>query len=113
MPATKIITASAFAALLLAAPALAQNNAAARGTPARQSMEQCVQTVLTRLARTNAPETEVGPALRQSCDAQLRATLAAAIQAGQAGGCTVDTCIDLARDQASLEATQQYRARAR
>ncbi|HEV2606299.1 MAG TPA: hypothetical protein VGU24_21840 [Microvirga sp.] len=112
MPATQIITASLFAAVTLAStmPALAQNDAA-RGTPARQSMEQCVQTVLTRLGRANAPEAEVGQAVVQTCDSQLRATLAAAIQAGQAGGCTVETCMDIARSTAAQDAITLYRSR--
>lgn len=107
-----IMTASAVAALMVAAtaPAAAQN-AAMQGTPSRQTMEQCVQTVLTRLARSNTPETQVGQQVVQSCDNQLKATLAAAIQAGQAGGCTVETCIDMARSQAAQEAVQAYRMR--
>lgn len=112
LPTSRTILASAAALLVLssAVPALAQN-AQMRGTPSRQSMEQCVQGVLARLARSNAPDTQVGPTVVQTCDNQLRATLAAAIQAGQAGGCTVETCIDMARSQAAQEAIQAYRTR--
>lgn len=109
---SRILTASAFAALALApaTPSFAQN-AAMQGTPSRNSMEQCVQTVINRLARANTPETQVGQQVVQSCDAQLRAVLAAAIQAGQAGGCTVDSCIDMARGQAAQDAIMAYRTR--
>ena len=76
----------------------------------RQSMEQCVQRVLTKLYRAKAPETQVGPSIVQECDAQLRATLAAAIRSGEAGGCTVESCLSMAQGRAAEEATAAYRA---
>jgi hypothetical protein len=39
----------------------------------------------------------------------LRATLAEAIKRGEAGGCTVESCLDLARTRASAEAMAAYR----
>ena len=87
-------------------PAVAQDSAT------RQSMEKCVVTVLQRLARSRAAESQVGPAVVSQCDRQLRATLAAAIRTGEAAFCTVETCIDLARARATEEATQLYRQHA-
>jgi hypothetical protein len=43
------------------------------------------------------------------CDRQLRATLQEAIQTGQAGSCTVDSCLAMARQRASDEAVMAYR----
>ena len=92
---------------------------AAAGAPAhaqqgggRQSMEQCVQRVLTKLYRAKAPDTQVGPAVVQECDAQLRSTLAAAIRSAEAGGCTVERCLTMAQGRAAEEATAAYRAQA-
>ena len=79
----------------------------------RQSMEQCTGRVLGRLLKARAPETQVGPAVIQQCDAQLRSTLAAAIRSGEAGGCTVESCLTLAQQRAAEEATQAYRAQMR
>ena len=76
----------------------------------RQSMEQCVQRVLTKLYRAKAPENQVGPSIVQECDAQLRATLAAAIRSGEAGGCTIESCLSMAQGRAAEEATAAYRA---
>ena len=73
-------------------------------------MEQCVQRVLTKLYRAKAPETQVGPSIVQECDAQLRATLAAAIRSGEAGGCTIESCLTMAQGRAAEEATAAYRA---
>jgi hypothetical protein len=72
-------------------------------------MEQCVQRVLTRLARTRASETQVGRAVVSSCDRPLQASLAAAIRSGEAGMCTIESCIDMARQRAADEATAAYR----
>jgi hypothetical protein len=72
-------------------------------------MEQCVQRVLTRLARARAPETQVGSAVLTQCDAQLRARLAAAVRSGEAAGCTVESCLDTARSRAAAEAIGVYR----
>ena len=79
----------------------------------RQSMEQCVQRVLTRLYKAQAPEQQVGPAIVRECDAQLRSTLAAAIRSGEAGGCTLESCLSIAQSRAAEEATAAYRAQAR
>jgi hypothetical protein len=77
--------------------------------PSRQSMEQCVGRVLATLAKSKAPEVQVGSAVTKQCDSPLRATLAEAIKKGEAGGCTVDACLDLARTRASAEAMAAYR----
>ena len=97
------LTASLASVATLSMPAAAQ-----QATP-RQAMEQCVATVLKRLARSRAAESQVGSAVVTQCDRQLRATLAAAIRSGEAGTCTVDTCIDLARARAAEQALQIYR----
>ncbi len=46
----------------------------------------------------------------RECDAQLRSTLAAAIKSGEAGGCTVESCLTMAQGRAAEEATAAYRA---
>src|SRR3712207_6623212 len=90
----------------MSAPAQAQQGG-------RQSMEQCVQRVLTKLYRARAPETQVGPAVVLECDAQLRSTLAAAVRSGEAGGCTIESCLTMAQGRAAEEATAAYRAQMR
>ena len=104
---SKVLAASVTASLALVA--LMSAPVAAQGVTARRSMERCVATVLQRLARSRAAESQVGPAVVSQCDRQLRATLAAAIAGGEAAMCTVETCIDLARARAADEATQIYR----
>ena len=94
---------------VLAAALLSGPGAEARGGGARSSMERCVQRVLTRLARARAPETQVGRAVVSNCDAPLRANLAAAIRSGEAAMCTVEGCIQMARERAAEEATAAYR----
>ena len=74
-------------------------------------MERCVQRVFTRLARASAPEAQVGRAVISSCDGPLRASLAAAIRSGEAAMCTVESCIQMARQRAAEEATAAYRQR--
>lgn len=76
-------------------------------------MERCVERVLSRLARSRAPETQVGRAVVSSCDRPLRMNLAAAIRSGEAAMCTVESCIGLARQRAAEEATDAYRQRFR
>ena len=76
-------------------------------------MDACVSRVLTRLARSRAPESRVGPAVIGSCDRPLRANLAAAIRSGEAAMCTVESCMGLARQRAAEEATAAYRRRFR
>ena len=83
----------------------------ARAAPGRQSMEQCVDRVLSRLTRAKADESQVGPTVLSQCDGPLRATLAEAIQNGEAPLCTVESCIAMARSRASDEATAEYRQR--
>ena len=87
-------------------PAPAQAQAAARRT-----MEQCVNRVVANLAKAKTPEAEVGAAIVAQCDKPLRATLADAIKTGEAGGCTVESCLSMAQSRASDEATQLYRQR--
>lgn len=80
------------------------------GAGGRQGMEQCVQRVLTGLYNQRAPEAQVGPAIVSQCDGPLRATLAEAIRTGEAGSCTVESCLAIARERAAGEATAAYRA---
>ena len=103
---TSVFVSTLFLATLWCAPAQAQRGA-------RSSMESCVARVLTRLARTRAPERRVGPAVVASCDRPLRANLAAAIRSGEAAMCTVESCIGIARQRAAEEATASYRQRFR
>jgi hypothetical protein len=102
-----LVVSSAASVALIAAASVAAN---AQGE-ARQSMERCVSSVLSRLARMGAPVSEVGPAVVARCDGPLRATLAEAIRSGQAGSCTIESCIDMARSRAAEEATQTFRLR--
>jgi hypothetical protein len=94
-------------AALMSPPALARSGAG------RGAMESCVQRVLTRLARARAPETQVGRAVVSSCDGPLRASLAASIRSGEAGMCTVESCLGVARERAAEEAVAAYRQRFR
>lgn len=97
-------------AAALAFGALAATPAAAQGAAggARDSMEQCVTRVLTGLLRAKTPANQAGRAVVQQCDRQLRATLQAAITSGEAGACTVESCLAIARERAAEEATQAY-----
>lgn len=83
--------------------------AMAQSAKGRQSMEQCVQTQLTSLARAQTPEQQVGAVVVAKCDGPLKATLAEAIRTGEAGGCTVQSCLAIAKERASAEAAQAYR----
>ena len=107
--AVRPAAAAAALAALLVFLAGASVPAAAQGANARQAMDRCAATVLQRLARRRAPESQVGMAVVTQCDRQLRATLEASIRSGEAGGCTVDSCIDMARAQAAEPARQSYR----
>jgi len=102
---------------LLAAAVLAVSAAtaftAAQAAGGRQLMEQCVNRVLSRLARARAPESQVGPTVLSECDGPLRMTLAEAIRSGEAAICTVESCIGMARSRAAEEATEAYRQRVR
>jgi len=103
---SKIVIVPAAAVMVLGAAALAPTASQAGG--ARDSMEQCVNRVLSGLKRANSPASQAGKAVVQQCDRQLRATLQAAIQSGEAGACTVESCLALARERAAEEATQSY-----
>ena len=103
MPQTLLFT------FLVAAAFLVNSGAEARSRAARSSMERCVQQVLTGLARARAPETQVGRAVISRCDGPLRANLAATIRSGEAAMCTVESCIQMARERAAEEATAAYR----
>ena len=83
----------------------------AHAAPGRQSMEQCVNRVLARLARARADEAQVGLTVVSQCDGPLRAALAEAIQSGEAPLCTLESCMGMARSRASDEATAEYRQR--
>jgi hypothetical protein len=91
---------------VVSAPAVAEPG---RG---REMMKQCVGAALSRLARSKAPESEVGAAVLTHCDKQLRVALADAISAGEAAGCTVESCLDLAKTRTVAEATAAYRQHA-
>ena len=101
-----------FAFAIVLAP-LPYAPAQAQGRAVRSAMDACVSRVLTRLARTKAPERRVGSAVIASCDRPLRASLAAAIRSGEAAMCTVESCIGLARQRAAEEATAAYGRRFR
>ena len=81
----------------------------AQAASGRQGMAQCVSRVLSQLARRRAPESRVGPAVLSRCDRQLRASLAQSIRTGEAPNCTVESCIDVARNRAVAEAIGAYR----
>lgn len=101
------------AALALAAaslPATAQMPQGGAGGPARQDMQRCVGGVLSQLARSQSPETLVGPTVVSRCDRQLRAALQESIKTGEAGSCTVDSCLASARQRASEQAVLAYRS---
>ena len=74
-------------------------------------MEQCVNGVLSHLARARAPESQVGPTVLSDCNGPLRMTLAEAVRSGEAAICTVESCIGMARSRAAEEATEIYRDR--
>lgn len=95
-----------------AAGCLAAWTAAGEAAGGRQSMEQCVDRVLSRLTRAGAADAQVGPAVLSACDGPLRLVLADAIASGEAPGfCRAALCLDLARSRAAQEATAEYRRR--
>jgi hypothetical protein len=103
-----VLSTAAVAIAWLALPTAAQ----AQG--GRQKMEQCVDHVLSRLARAKAAEEQVGPAVLSECDGALHAVLADAIESGEAPAlCKVAFCMTLARSRAAQEATEEYRRRVR
>ncbi len=102
---TQLAAATVLGGLLLGGTASAQT------AGARNSMERCVDNVLSRMARAKAPESQVGHAVVSQCDGPLRAALASAIQTGEAFICSVESCIGVARERASEEARSAYRER--
>ena len=103
--AARLVAAATFTTLLFSTAATAQT------VGSRQSMERCVDSVLSRMARAKAPEGQVGPAVVSQCDAPLRAALASAIATGDAFICSVESCIGMARQRAAEEAKSAYRDR--
>jgi hypothetical protein len=83
----------------------------AQTASARQSMERCVERVLSQAARKKTPDAQVGQTVVSQCDGPLRAALQSAIQTGEAAICSVESCIGIARQRAAEEATSAYRAR--
>ena len=103
-----LAAAAALTALLAVLPTAVQ----AQG--GRKKMEQCVDHVLSRLARARAAEAQVGPAVVSECDGALQAVLANAIESGEAPAfCKIAFCLTLARSRAAQEATEEYRRRVR
>ena len=103
--ATTLAVMAAISTLLFSATVSAQN------PKARLSMERCVDTVISRMARAKATEAQVGQTVISHCDGPLRAALASAIETGDAAICSVESCIGMARDRASEEARLAYRER--
>jgi ABC-type transporter MlaC component len=103
IPALSLAASLAFVATGAAAASAQQGGAA------RASMQQCVAGVLSRLARSQADASQVAPTVTSQCDKQLRATLQEAIKTGEAGNCTVETCLKMAQERAGQEATMAYR----
>lgn len=99
-----------FSSVILAAMiGAATSTAQAETGSARAAMGQCVDRVLSGLARDKVPETQAGRAVLSQCDRQLRDTLQEAIRRGEAPFCTVDGCMGIARARAAGEATDAYR----
>ena len=99
-----------FSPLILAAlMGVLASTAHAETASARAAMGQCVDRVLSGLARDKVPETQAGQAVLAQCDRQLRDTLQEAIRRGEAPFCTVDGCMGIARARAAGEATNAYR----
>lgn len=101
-PCSVFVSLSLFS-LIFTVPALAQD------AESRGAMEQCTQRTIQRLKDAKAAEDQAGPAVLSQCDKQLRAALASAIQRGEAASCNVDTCMDIARQRVTQEATMAYR----
>jgi hypothetical protein len=103
--AAQLAVATALSVFLFSTASVAQT------AGARHSMERCVDTVLSRMARAKVPEAQVGQAVVSQCEGPLRAALASAIESGQAFICTVESCIGIARQRAAAEAMSAYRER--
>ena len=92
--------------------ALATTPSVTQAAGGRHAMEQCVDRVLSRLTRTGAADSQVGPAVLSECDQPLRLVLSDAIESGEAPGlCRIAFCLDLARSRAAQEATAEFRRR--
>src|SRR3954447_4150535 len=113
MPRSTCLTTISLLSGTLIALATETLSSPAHAAPGRHSMEQCVDRVLSRLARAGADEAQVGPTVLSQCDGPLRAALADAIQSGEAPLCTVESCMGMARSRASDEATAENRQRLR
>jgi hypothetical protein len=112
LPSRVTLAAGLAVAVVITAPVSAPTPAHAAS--ARQAMSQCVNRVLTGLARRRAPEGRVGPAVLSRCDRPLRASLSEAIRRGEAPDCrAVSDCIDVARNRAVASAIASYRRLAR
>src|SRR3954452_7693896 len=111
MPRSTCLAATSLLSAALIALATATLPPPAHAAPGRQSMEQCVDRVLSRLARARADEAQVGPTVLFQCDGPLRAALAEAIQSGEAPLCTGEGCGGGTGRRASEEATAEYRQR--
>ena len=84
----------------------------AQGGSARASMERCVDSVLTRLAKAGTPEAAVGRTVVAECDGPLRYTLAEAIRTGEARMCaSLEACLDIAQKETADRAREAYRRR--
>ena len=105
VPAIRLATAATLATLLFTTAGAAQT------AVTRDSMERCVDKILSRMARAKALEAQVGQAVVAQCEAPLRAALASAIQTGEAAMCSVESCIGMARQRAAEEAQSAYRER--
>ena len=111
MPRSTCRAATPLLSAALIALATATLLSPAHAAAGRQSMEQCVDRVLSQLTRARADEAQVGPTVVSQCDAPLRTALAEAIQSGEAPLCTLESCMGMARSRASEEATAEYRQR--
>jgi hypothetical protein len=107
IPAAALLALSALAG----SPAAAQQAASSPSATARQTLERCVSGQLARLARTQAPETQVGAVVVQQCDTHLQGLLSVMIQSGEAPCPSVASCLSMARDRMAQEAYSSYAQR--
>lgn len=91
--------------LIAVSPAQAQQNAA------RDALAQCVERVFTGFSSKKATDIEIARALRSQCDNEVKATLADAIKTGEASSCTMEKCMQVARDEVARQAKELYRKR--
>ncbi len=107
VPLISVVAALTFSALAVTA-VNAQQAASSPSAAARQTLERCVSGQLARLARTKAPEAQVGPAVVQQCDPHLQGLLTVMIQSGEAPCPSVNMCLPMARDRMAQEAYSSY-----